>query len=177
MMLDFFKAAANLKNTPRQGWVEKLGMSNSESVADHSYLVAVICMVFSDIGRHDSEKIIKMALLHDLAESITGDLTPGQTDRREKARAEDDAFARIVGMLPESARKQYVQIWKEYTEGKTAEAKMVHQIDKIEMALQARLYGEQGQPEEKLGAFFASAKDGIEDPGLASLLDEITGDR
>ncbi|RNJ80128.1 MAG: HD domain-containing protein [Nitrosopumilus sp. B06] len=177
MMLDFFKAAASLKGIPRQGWIEKLGMNNAESVAEHSYLTAVMCMVFSDLGRHDSEKIIKMALLHDLAESITGDHTPGQIDTDAKARAEDDAFAEIASMLPESVRKQYVEIWKEYVKGETVEAKIVHQVDKLEMALQARLYGKQGQPEEKLGTFFASAKKDVTDPGLAGLLEEIMGER
>ena len=69
MILNFFKIAANLKKISRQGWVDKLSLKNPESVADHSYLMAVIGMVISDLGNYNSEKIIKMILLHDLAES------------------------------------------------------------------------------------------------------------
>ena len=78
MMLDFFKTAANLKNISRQGWVDKLSIDDPESVADHSYSMAVMSMVISDIGNYDSEKILKMALLHDLAESKIGDYTPNK---------------------------------------------------------------------------------------------------
>ncbi len=66
-MLDFFKTAANLKRIPRQGWIDKLSLNNPESVADHSYSMAVMSMVISDLGNYDSEKILKMVLLHDLS--------------------------------------------------------------------------------------------------------------
>ena len=45
MTLDFFKTAVNLKKISRQGWIDKLSLDNPESVADHSYSMAVISMV------------------------------------------------------------------------------------------------------------------------------------
>ena len=90
MILDFFKTAANLKNIPRQGWMDKLSMHNPESVADHSYSMAIIGMVVSDLENHDSEKILKMILLHDLAESKIGDFTPGQLSKDEKTKLENN---------------------------------------------------------------------------------------
>jgi len=83
-MLDFFKTAANLKRIPRQGWIDKLSLNNPESVADHSYSMAVMSMVISDLGNYDSEKILKMVLLHDLSESYIGDYTPDQISKEEK---------------------------------------------------------------------------------------------
>jgi len=63
---------------------KKLGLKNPESVADHAYCVAAIAMVLSDSKKLDSEKILKMAILHDLAESITGDLTPEDGPKQKK---------------------------------------------------------------------------------------------
>ena len=60
MILDFFKTAVNLKNISRQGWIDKLSIEHPESVADHSYSMAIMGMVISDLENYDSEKIIKM---------------------------------------------------------------------------------------------------------------------
>jgi len=76
VVLDFFKNALNLKNISRQGWIDKLSIKDPESVADHSYSMAIMAMVISDLENYDSEKILKMVLLHDLAESKIGDFTP-----------------------------------------------------------------------------------------------------
>ncbi|MBT5841962.1 MAG: HD domain-containing protein, partial [Thaumarchaeota archaeon] len=114
MILDFFKNAANLKNIPRQGWIYKLSIDDPESVADHSYSMAMMGMVISDLENYDSEKILKMALLHDLAESKIGDYTPEQIDKEKKMELENSAFVEIVKNLPNIIKSQYLQIWKEY---------------------------------------------------------------
>ena len=83
MILDFFKTAVNLKNISRQGWINKLSLKHPESVADHSYSMAIMGMVISDLENYDSEKMLKMILLHDLAESKIGDYTPNQISKEE----------------------------------------------------------------------------------------------
>ena len=92
MIIDFFESAVNLKKIFRQGWIDKLSLENPESVADHCYSMAIIGMIFSDLNHYDSEKILKMALLHDLAESKIGDFTPGQISKEEKDTMENTAF-------------------------------------------------------------------------------------
>ena len=62
MIEDFFQRAANLKNISRQGWIDKLSINNPESVADHTFSMAVIGMVISDLENLNSEKILKMIL-------------------------------------------------------------------------------------------------------------------
>ena len=84
VILDFFKNALNLKNISRQGWIDKLSMEHPESVADHSYSMAIMGMVISDLENYDSEKMLKMILLHDLAESKIGDYTPHQISKENK---------------------------------------------------------------------------------------------
>ena len=176
MILDFFKTAANLKKIPRQGWIDKLSLENSESVADHSYSMAVIGMVISDLENYNSEKILKMILLHDLAESKIGDYTPKQLSKEKKNKLENNAFNEIIKSLPDSIKSQYLQIWQEYQKNNSPESMIVHQIDKLEMALQAKIYEKDGYSQEKLEGFFESAKLDITDPKLKELFTKIIKD-
>ncbi len=176
MILDFFKTAANLKKISRQGWIDKLSLDNPESVADHSYSMAVMGMVISDLQNYNSEKILKMILLHDLAESKIGDYTPKQLSKEKKNELENSAFHEIIKNLPDLIKSQYLQIWQEYQENNSPESKIVHQIDRLEMALQAKIYEKEGYPQEKLESFFESAKTGITDPKLKQLYTKIIED-
>ncbi len=176
MILDFFKTAANLKKIPRQGWIDKLSLENPESVADHSYSMAIIGMLISDLENYNSEKILKMILLHDLAESKIGDHTPEQLSNEKKNKLENNAFNEIIQNLPDLIKTQYLQIWQEYQENNSPESKIVHQIDKLEMILQAKIYEKEGHSKEKLESFFESAKIDITDPKLKELFTKIVKD-
>ncbi len=176
MILDFFKTAANLKKISRQGWIDKLDIKNSESVADHSYSMAVMSMIISDLENYNSEKIMKMALLHDLAESKIGDHTPEQLDKKEKMELENNAFHKIIENLPDLIKSQYLQIWQEYQKNSSPESKIIHQIDRLEMALQAKIYEKDGHSKEKLESFFESARADITDPKLKELFTKIIKD-
>ncbi len=174
LILDFFKTASNLKEIQRQGWVDKLGMTNPESVADHTFAMAIMGMVLSDSKNYDTEKILKMILLHDLAESVTGDLTPEQKPKHEKINLENNAFEKIIKNLPSNLEEQYVSLWNEYLKNESTEAIFVHQIDKLEMALQAEIYSQKNFPEKNVKPFFDSAKKEITDPNLLTLLNQLT---
>ena len=176
MIIDFFKTAANLKKISRQGWINKLSLDNPESVADHTYSMAVIGMVISDLENYNSEKIIKMILLHDLAESKIGDITPEQLNKEKKNELENNVFNKIIKNLPNLIKSQYLQIWQEYQENTSLESKLVHQIDKLEMVLQAKIYKKDGHSQEKLEPFFESAKTDITDPKLKELFTKIIED-
>ncbi|MFQ5476157.1 MAG: HD family hydrolase [Nitrosopumilus sp.] len=176
MALDFFKTAANLKKISRQGWIDKLSIVSPESVADHTYSMAIMGMIISDLENYNSEKIIKMTLLHDLAESKIGDYTPEQLNKTEKNKLENNAFHEIVKNLPDLIKSQYLQIWQEYQENNSVESKIVHQIDRLEMVLQAKVYEKDGYSKEKLESFFESAKTDITDPKLKELFTKIITD-
>ena len=105
-------------------------------------------------------------MLHDLAESRIGDITPNQITKEKKMELENKAFSEIVEHLPERIKLQYLKIWDEFQENNSPESNIVHQIDKLEMALQARVYQKKGHPEEKLEPFFESARMHIVHPKL-----------
>ncbi|MGY5149214.1 MAG: HD domain-containing protein [Candidatus Nitrosopumilus sp. bin_68KS] len=176
MVLDFLKNVANLKKISRQGWIDKLSIDKPESVADHSFSMALMGMVISDINNYNSEKILKMILLHDLAESKIGDYTPNQISKGKKKELENNAFGKIIKNLPENIQIKYSEIWKEYQEHISSESKLVHQFDRLEMALQAKIYQKEGYSEEKLESFFQSAKNDIVDQKLKELFKQIIND-
>ena len=170
MIEDFFQKVLELKNVPRQGWKEKLEIINPESVAEHSYSTSVMSMIISDLEGLNSEKIIKMALLHDLAESIIGDITPDQITKNEKINKENLAMKQILKNLPNKIAEPYFEIWNEYQENSSQEAKLIHDIDKLEMAFQAKFYQNNGISKEKLQTFFNTAKKKIKNKNLRNIL-------
>jgi putative hydrolase of HD superfamily len=176
MILDFFKTAVNLKNISRQGWIDKLSIEHPESVADHSYSMAIMGMVISDLEKYDTEKIMKMTLLHDLAESHIGDYTPGQIRKENKIKIENNAYDEIISTLPDIIKLQYDKIWEEYQKQESSESIIVHQIDKLEMALQAKIYQKEGTPTEAVESFFKSAESEITHPKLKEILNQILED-
>ena len=173
VILDFFKNVLNLKNISRQGWIDKLSMEHPESVADHSYSMAIMGMVISDLENYDSKKMLKMILLHDLAESKIGDYTPNQISKENKIKIENNAYDEIISTLPDVIKLQYGKIWKEYQKQESPESKVVHQIDKLEMVLQAKIYQKGGAPTEAVESFFKFAESEITHPKLKEIFTKI----
>lgn len=174
MLFDFFYLVSELKKVPRSGWKSKVGIEHPESVADHSYGTAIMAMVFSDTYNLDTGKILKMALLHDLAESITGDFMPDEISKENKRSAENEAMREILAKLPENIASKYQNIWDEYTQTNTKESVLLHEVDKLEMAIQAVKYSSEGFSNEKLGLFIESAKKEIKSKELLDILDTLS---
>lgn len=120
-----------LKHLNREGWV-RAGLPNVESVASHSWSMSLLAMAHcpSDLN---IEKILKMCIVHDLAEVVVGDLTPDD-DIHNKAELEHRAFKNIA--------PQFLSLFEEYEAGVSMEAQFVKQMDKLDMALQSRKYEE-----------------------------------
>lgn len=174
-LVKFFETVGKLKRTPRSGWIE-VGIRNPESVADHTFRTSILCMVYSDLEGLDELKLLRMALIHDLPEAIIGDLTPSRKTTRSKER-ENNAMNQILSLLPKEQREKYMTDWNEYQEGKTREAKAVRQLEKLEMALQAKEYEEAGLTRQSLKRFIKSAEEAIVWPQLRRLLSHVMEER
>src|SRR5690349_19576057 len=174
MLFDFFYIVSELKKTPRKGWKDKVGIEHPESVADHSYSAAVMAMVFSDLKKLDTKKILKMALIHDLSESITGDFTPDEISKNDKKEIENQTMKEILSKLPLEISIEYEKIWNEFQDGISKEATLMHEIDRLEMAIQSLKYNAEGHPKDKLTLFFESAKKDIKSKEILEILDEIS---
>jgi len=170
---EFLGNMLDLKKVPRQGWIEKANIRNPESVAEHTFMMSVIGMLISDSENFDTEKILKMTLLHDLAESKIGDFTPGQIPKEKKLRLENKVFSELLDSLPATLKENYQNIWNEFVGCNTPESKLVHEIDKLEMAIQAKKYEQGGISKEKLRQFYDSAEEKIHHPKLKELFTKM----
>ncbi len=157
-LLQVYFEFAQLKNLLRQGWLQGgLSEKKCESVADHSFASAILAWLVADEYRPDLdiEKIIKMALLHEVGEIYAGDLTPNDNvSPNEKFLLEYSSMKKVLSKLPNS--KAWCELWEEFDRGKTPEAAFVKQIDKLEMALQAKIYEKNNEFQAE--GFFESAQ-------------------
>jgi putative hydrolase of HD superfamily len=114
-----------------------------------------------------------MILLHDLAESKIGDFTPEQITQDKKEQIENKAYDEIISTLPDTIKLQYGKIWEEYQKQESPESTIVHQIDKLEMVLQAKMYQKGGASTEAVESFFKSAESEITNPKLKEIFTKI----
>lgn len=153
-----------LKALPRAGWA-RAGVTQPESVAAHSwgvcYLVLTLCP--NHLDRH---RALAMAVVHDLAEVRTGDITPHDgIAAEEKARRENEAFTALVAALPRADELR--ALWRELEARDSPEARFVWACDKLDMALQAQRY--RLDQHADTAEFIASALDALDAGELRDL--------
>ena len=134
-VLEFIKEIEGLKSVTRTAWTKT---GRRESTAEHSWRLAMLLMVLEgDFKDVDINKAIKMSLVHDLGELYDGDISAKlQHDNDDKANMEERAMKRMLTTLPESLAKNIYNLWKEYNECSTKEAKLVKAMDKLETRVQ-----------------------------------------
>ena len=151
--VELFVEAGTLKRLPRTGWVMR-GVPHVESIADHSYGVAFMALILAealngaaqaDQPALDVEKVLVMAVLHDLAEVRLTDLPASAVrliPREVKSQAEAAAMAEILGPLPETAH--LAALWQEFEDRTSPEGQLVRDADKLEMMVQCLRYEQAG---------------------------------
>ena len=146
----------------RTGWTRviadfKCGCGGVENVAEHSFKTMALARAMA--GK-ESHRLSLMALIHDHAELLIGDLTPGQFDnRRQKHEMEWQAYSGFIRVSSLEAEKQneVLSLYRECLENRSEDAKIVHLADKLDMALQAYVYEVMLQVD--LSEFFVSASE------------------
>ena len=173
-LVRFWQYASELKSEPRKGWQKRV-VERVESVADHSYAVALLALYEGERRGYDLERILKLALIHDLEEAVMGDFTPQDKARRGSTNLKRDreiAIRELLSKLPSKSRASYRKLWTDLREKRSREARLVHQLDKVEMAFQAHKYGKRtGQG--KMRDFYESATNETYDPKLKRALATI----
>jgi putative hydrolase of HD superfamily len=145
-ILDLMEEVGKLKLLPRTGWLLR-GLRNVESIADHSYRVSLLAMVLADCLNDSGmdinvESVMRIALIHDIAESQIGDIPHPATryipeDIKEKGeRAAVQEMVAAFGNLGD----RYIALWQSFEDASTIEAEIVRVADKLEMMIQAFEY-------------------------------------
>lgn len=166
----FYLKAVHLKHLYRQGWLSR-GVTGMvcESVAEHSFGVALLAAVLAPKLRLNVGKAVLLGILHDLAEAVAGDITPAEGMPKAVKHAQELAAMRqLCGLLPDGAR--LMKLWDEYEHGTSREARFVKELDKLEMSLQATVYADLlgMNPQE----FHESAARSVSLPMLRKILSE-----
>lgn len=175
-IIGFMEVLGKLKSTRRSGWVSQVGVKEAESVADHSFGCAFLAMIFSDLTELGVEKTLRMMLLHDVQEAITGDLdyeTKAKVGADQVRQTQRRVIEELLRLLPPRLEEEYLSVWREYEQHISPEAILARDIDKIEMVLQAMEYEKQGYDTLKLEAFWDSARNQIETPIIREFLDAL----
>lgn len=130
-ILAFLQKSEKLKTVLRHSW---LSSGRQESDGDHSWRVALFAMILANEieQKVDIAKVLKMLLIHDLAEIETGDFVAWKGRPKNKHQLEIEGLKKLVKDLPEDKRKEIIDNWIEYEDGKTFEAKFAQACDKLE---------------------------------------------
>ncbi|KAL4559839.1 hypothetical protein LXL04_031985 [Taraxacum kok-saghyz] len=138
----------DLITTKRKGWINH-GIKGPESIAHHMYRMALMALIAGDVPGINRERCIKIAIVHDIAEAIVGDITPADgVPKVEKSRLEQAALNEMCNVLGGGMRGTFVR------RGRLKKRKINHQctsmimesmtndVDaiKVEMILQALEY-------------------------------------
>jgi putative hydrolases of HD superfamily len=165
----------HLKQLYRQGWLQHgIEPQYCESVAEHSFGVALLALFLVDICSLDVDKtkVIQMALIHDLGEVYAGDLTPADgVDKQQKYQLEKNSITQILNKLPNCS--YWIDLWEDYEQGKSPESQFLRQIDQLEMVLQASVY--EHQRLANLSEFFESTNQVFKAPELNAIFQILEG--
>jgi putative hydrolase of HD superfamily len=176
--LAFFHFMERLKTTPREGW-RRFRIGHGESIADHMYRMAIMTMLAPPTlaSQLNIPRCTKMALIHDMAEALVGDITPmDQIPKDEKNRREaatmDFLTQRLLGGSYVEQAADIQSAWWEYEKGETKEAMFVKDVDKIELVLQMVDYERKAGGELDLGEF-AHVATGVKLPEMRDWAKQI----
>lgn len=133
--LAFIKELEQLKNVTRTAWTSD---GHRESTAEHTWRVALFAgLMLSEFPGLNGEKVLLMALIHDIGEIYDGDICAAELpDSAEKYKEEAAAVQRAVRFLEEPLRTRITELWEEYEKGETEEARLVKALDKAETIIQ-----------------------------------------
>ncbi len=130
--IDFLKIIEKLKCNTRHSWTS---CGRQESVAEHSYRLAVMAMLCADeYPDLDINKVVRMCLIHDFGEAVTGDVPAFlKTDKDEEN--EENAVRRLFELLPDSMKEKFILLFEEMQALETNEAKLYKSLDNLEALL------------------------------------------
>ncbi|TFF39478.1 HD domain-containing protein [Pseudomonas sp. RIT623] len=133
--LVFLREAERLKDVLRSAHT---ATGRTESTAEHSWRLCLMALVFADqMPGLDLLKVVQLCVIHDLGEALHGDIPavdqhPGQ----DKDQQEFADLRQLCAVLDEPLRTDILDLWQEYSAARSAEARAVKALDKLETLLQ-----------------------------------------
>ena len=144
-VINYYVLCNKLKNVVRTGWINwRVSRERVESIAEHIYGVQMLAIAMKSEYQYDIDlmKVIFMLAIHELGETIIGDLTLFDIDSKDKEVIEHQAVHDILSPLIDG--EEIEKLFLEFDERKTKEAKFAYQCDKLECDIQSKLYDQEG---------------------------------
>ena len=143
-VINYYVLCNKLKDIVRTGWINwNVKRDRIESVAEHIYGVLMLAIAMKSEYQYDIDlmKVIFMLAIHELGETIIGDLTLFQIDKDEKERIEHEVVHNILGSIIDG--KVIEELFLEFDKHETPEAIFAYQCDKLECDIQSKLYDQE----------------------------------
>ncbi|MBP3840950.1 MAG: HD domain-containing protein [Bacilli bacterium] len=144
-VVNYYVLCNKLKNVIRTGWIDwKVQRERVESIAEHIFGVQMLAIAMKSEYQYDIDimKVIYMLAIHELGETIIGDLTQFQISKEEKEKIEHEAVHTILSSLIDG--EQIEELFLEFDSHKTPESIFAYQCDKLECDIQCKLYDQEG---------------------------------
>ena len=127
--IDFLGKIEKLKCNTRHSWTSS---GDRESVAEHSWRLSVMAMLCADeYPALDMNKVIRMCLIHDFGEALTGDV-PSFYKTEAHEEAEREAIGSLLSLLPSGTRDELWALFEEMERMESDEAKLFKALDNME---------------------------------------------
>jgi len=159
-ILNFLLNISKMKSIPRSGWISHgISLNDVESVAEHSFSTSALSLLLADLevtrgAKVDVERVLRMAIFHDMAESLTFDISKGylsylgKRGASIKSELERSAWKHLAdGLRNDALAREYTRLQNEFDADETLESKIVHAADRLDLLLQVIEYRRRGYPE------------------------------
>ena len=144
-VVNYYVLCNKLKNVIRTGWINwNVKRNRLESVAEHVYGVQMLAIAMKSEYKYDVDimKVIYMLAIHELGETVIGDLTQFQIGKEEKEKIEHEAVHNILSSLLD--KEQIESLFLEFDAHITKESLFAYQCDKLDCDIQSKLYDQEG---------------------------------
>lgn len=143
-VISYYVLCNKLKNVVRTGWINwGVQRDRLESIAEHIFGVQMLAIAMKSEYQYniDIMKVIFMLAIHELGETIIGDITEFQITKEEKEKIEHEAVHNILASLLDG--EQIERLFLEFDAHETPEAIFAYQCDKLECDIQCKLYDQE----------------------------------
>ena len=133
VFMDFLHILENMKCNTRHSWTHT---GRHESVAEHTFRVCCMALLLEgEFPELDMDKVLRMCLLHDIGEAVTGDI-PSFEKTEDNEETERQAIAGLLAPLPDGLRGELTALFAEMDALATPEARVYKALDKLEAVVQ-----------------------------------------
>lgn len=162
-----------LKKIKRRGWLLN-EIKDIESVADHIFALAFLAVYLIKEDEYDLKKVLVQIIIHEIAETTIGDITPNDNITYEQKQIiEKKAAYEILTEIDKTG--ELYSYWEDFELKNSKEGIIVKDLDKLELVLQA--YSYENEEKKNLNEFYLNAKRLVSNKKIYELIQELYNKR